>query len=184
MLAHGRRTKGDIAMQGVVIWITGLSGAGKTTLGTALQEKLPGSILLDGDALRRVLASEQSGYDAGGRKNLALTYARLARMLALQNFMVIVATISLFHEVHAWNRANLPGYLEVFLDVPASVREARDPKGLYAGAKKGSIANVAGDSVNVEWPLNPDIVLTEKDTPQDSVACILAHLAKKEGQYS
>lgn len=159
--------------EGRVIWITGLSGAGKTTVAKALAVKLPGSILLDGDSLREVLGCAASGFDYESRKALALTYARLAKMLAEQGATVIVATISLFHDVHAWNRQNLPGYLEVFLDIPAEVRQARDPKGLYAGEKKGAVSNMAGSGVAIEYPLNPDVVLTEPDTLEDSLKKIL-----------
>ena len=116
--------------QGRVVWITGLSGAGKTTLARALQRALPGSLLLDGDELREALGASGHGFDAESRRRLALTYARLAGRLARQGATVIVATISLFHDLHAWNRANLPGYVEIFLDVPEDDRRGRDPKGL------------------------------------------------------
>ena len=89
---------------GRVIWITGLSGSGKTTLAKALQKELPGSILLDGDELREALGSANHGFDVESRKKLAKTYARLAGLLARQGFIVLVATISLFHDLHAWNR--------------------------------------------------------------------------------
>lgn len=159
--------------EGRVIWITGLSGAGKTTLAKAVSEKLSHSILLDGDNMREVLGCQTSGFDAMGRLNLALTYSRLANMLARQGFVVVVATISLFHRVHAWNRANMPGYLEVFLDVPAEVRRSRDPKGLYAGEKKGKVTNMAGNTVAVEFPLNPDLRLDENYSLEASVAAVL-----------
>lgn len=174
--ANESRQRNGLNTGGRVIWITGLSGAGKTTLAGAVAGALPGSILLDGDTMRSVLGSQSADYDVEGRKRLAFTYARLANMLASQGFTVIVATISLFHEVHAWNRANMPAYMEVFLDVPASVRESRDPKGLYAGAKKGCVKNMAGGGVSVEFPLQPDLVLTEKDTVEAAMATILNSL--------
>lgn len=161
---------------GRVIWITGLSGAGKTTLANAVTKALPGSILLDGDDLRKVLNSSQCGFDLEGRKTLALIYARLANMLARQGFTVIVATISLYHEVHAWNRANMPGYLEVFLDVPTNVREARDPKGLYAAQKNGMITDMAGGTVMVEIPVQPDLKFTEKDSVESELSQVLKAL--------
>lgn len=168
-------------MGGRVIWLTGLSGAGKTTLAAALQKELQASILLDGDNMREVLSvlGGRGGYDQASRRNLALTYAGLARMLAVQGFTVIVATISLFHEVHRWNREHMPGYLEVFMDVPLAVRESRDPKGLYAQEKRGALTNLAGKSVEVELPLRPDLVLTEKDSPEDGVRKVLDRLADR-----
>lgn len=160
---------------GRVIWITGLSGAGKTTLARALLEHLPGAILLDGDELREALRIAQSGFDADSRKQLALTYARMARLLARQGFTVIVATISLFHEVHAWNREHLPGYLEVFLDVPEEVRRQRDPKGLYAAEQAGQVTAMAGGETRVELPVSPHLQLDVSQTLGESVQCILEH---------
>ncbi len=102
-------------MTGRVVWITGLSGAGKSTVSEALVERLlqanPKTLFLDGDALREVLAvTAVDGADHGRsqRLDLAMRYARLCRLLASQGFTVVIATISLFREVHAWNRANLP----------------------------------------------------------------------------
>lgn len=156
-----------------MIWITGLSGAGKTTLARALLEQLPGAILLDGDELREALGAAQSGFDADSRKKLALTYARMARLLARQGFTVIVATISLFHEVHAWNREHLPGYLEVFLDVPEEERRKRDPKGLYAAEQTGRVTAMAGGATRVELPLNPHIRLDGTQSVEEAVQRVL-----------
>jgi len=167
---------------GRVIWITGLSGAGKTTLARALLEHLPSAILLDGDELREALNTPKSGFDAESRKKLALTYARLARLLARQGKTVIVATISLFHEVHDWNRKHLPGYLEVFLQVPEEVRRQRDPKGLYAAEKAGQVHAMAGSGTAVELPLAPHILLDDTKTVVESVQCILGQLHTEKKQ--
>lgn len=143
--------------QGRVLWITGLSGAGKSTLARALMPYLPGAILLDGDDLREALGAQSTGFDAQSRKKLALTYARLAGLLARQGHTVVVATISLFHEVHAWNRENLPGYVEFFLDVPAEERHRRDPKGLYAAEARGALRQMAGGETAVQMPMSPHL---------------------------
>lgn len=162
------------AHNGRVIWITGLSGAGKSTLARALMEHLPGALLLDGDDLRAVLGATASGFDRAGRLALAQTYARLCRLLAEQGHTVVMATISLFHEIHAWNRENLPGYLEVFLDVPEAVRRERDPKGLYAAATAGTLRHMAGAETTVDVPQAPDLVLpTAEMTLEDCVAAVL-----------
>lgn len=162
---------------GRVIWITGLSGSGKTTLARALQASLPGSILLDGDELREALGSADSGFDRNSRLRLASSYSRLAALLAKQGFTVIVATISLFHEIHAWNRANMPGYLEIFLDVPLEVRQSRDPKGLYAKDAQDKTSQMAGGGVKAEFPLEPHLRLEEYSVPE-AAACILTLLAQ------
>lgn len=152
---------------GRVIWITGLSGSGKTTLARALQANLRGSILLDGDELREALGSASHGFDKDSRLRLAKIYAQLAGLLAKQDFIVIVATISLFHELHAWNRAHLPGYLEVFLDIPEEERRKRDPKGLYA-ANTPQMASLCA-----ELPQNPHLRLNEQASIDESVSLIL-----------
>lgn len=164
---------------GRVIWVTGLSGAGKTTLARELAGQLTGSLLLDGDELREALGCGNASFDAESRFNLALTYARLACLLARQGATVIVATISLFHKVHEWNRRHQPGYLEVFLDIPSDICKARDPKGLYAAEARGDLKEMAGNGVAVELPLAPDLVLTSADSLQESVKRVLACLAEE-----
>lgn len=164
---------------GRVFWITGLSGAGKSTLARALQARLPQSILLDGDELRAVLGATRSGFDRESRLELAATYARLCRLLAGQGHTVIIATISLFHEIHAWNRENLPGYLEIFLDVPEDVRRQRDPKGLYAAEQTGAVRQMAGAGTPVDLPQAPHLVLpTARLSLEECVEAVL-RLAKE-----
>ncbi|MFV0421124.1 adenylyl-sulfate kinase [Oleidesulfovibrio sp.] len=164
-----------MANSGSVVWITGLSGAGKTTIARALVARMPGAILLDGDELRAVLGAASSSFEYEKRKELAFTYARLCKLLAEQGLTVIIATISLFHDVHAWNRAHLPSYLEVFLDISEEIRQARDPKGLYAAAQQGHIRHMAGMETPVETPLAPDLVITASshDTLEANVQCLL-----------
>lgn len=159
---------------GRVFWITGLSGAGKSTLARALQARLPQAILLDGDELRAVLGTTGSGFDRESRLRLAATYARFCKLLAEQGHTVIIATISLFHEIHAWNRENLPGYREIFLDVPEDVRRQRDPKGLYAAARAGSVRQMAGAETPVDLPQAPHLVLrTDRLSLDDCVEAVL-----------
>jgi len=139
-----------------VIWITGLSGAGKTTLATALHQHLrqehDNVILLDGDQLRQTLLVTQGSYDRQGRLKLAHCYARLARMLASQKHIVIVATISLFNEIHHWNRQHQTNFIEVFLDPPKEQLQFQDAKGLY---QSKSVGPVVGREIQAESPLAP-----------------------------
>lgn len=141
-----------------VIWITGFSGAGKTTIAQATRGRLLAEghccVLLDGDRLRAVLGKE-AGHTRDERMALALTYSRLCRELSSQGVTVICATISLFEEVWAWNRAHLPKYLEVYLRVPLDVRAARDAKGLYARQAQ----NMVGVDVVLNEPHAPDLVI-------------------------
>ncbi len=163
-------------MSGRVIWITGLSSAGKTTIAQALNAHFNKAILLDGDALRHVLNTSTSGFDAHSRQELAFTYARFAHLLALQGHTVLVATISLFHAVHAWNRTHLPRYTEVFLDVSEQIRRERDPKGLYAAEKNTDASPMAGLQTAVELPLHPHVHIQGEHPIKDVVNTILQAL--------
>ena len=172
----------DIAVEpGAVIWITGLAGAGKTTLGTSLagclRERRPA--LLDGDRLRQVLdAQDQHGIEQ--RRRLAMRYARLCRLLSEQGIDVICCTISLFHAVHAWNRRNLPRYCEVYLDTPLEVLKRRNQKHLYDG--QGPSGPVAGIWWEPEFPRNPDVhVRYAPNQYDDDVAALVARAARLAG---
>lgn len=159
-----------------VIWITGLSGSGKTTIATALVPRLRQSnlsaLLLDGDAVRNVVDDPATGYDRSGRLANAYRIARLARMIAEQNTVVVVATMSLFHEIHDWNRRKLPGYFEVLLEVDLDILKRRDPKGLYAAAENQQACNVGGLDLPVEMPASPDLTIDNNDDLDDP--CTLA----------
>jgi adenylylsulfate kinase-like enzyme len=148
-----------------VLWITGLSGAGKSTLARAVTERLRARgwpvVLLDGDELREVFGATAANAESHGREGrlaLALQYAHLCRVVANQGLSVVIATISLFREVHTWNRANLPGYFEVYLKVPVEELRRRDPKGIYRRFDSGELSNVAGLDLPIDEPEYADIV--------------------------
>lgn len=145
-----------------VYWITGLSGSGKSTLCTHLVHylKAEGSdiIKLDGDELREVMGALKN-HDRDSRIDLAKRYSKLCRLLSSQGFNVAIATISMFSKIHHWNRLNIPGYKEIYLDVPIRVLKQRDPKGIYQKASSGKLHNVAGIDLQVDPPENPDVIL-------------------------
>jgi adenylylsulfate kinase len=165
-------------MPGQVYWITGLSAAGKTSVAQRLVDRLEADgqrpVLLDGDVLRAIFGVS-GAHDRQSRLNLALQYARLCSELSRQGHTVICATISLFHQVHDWNRANIPGYHEIYLRVPLEQLQARDPKGIYAKAKAGEVKDVAGLDFAIEEPRHPDLLIDNHGgiTPEDAVAQIL-----------
>jgi adenylylsulfate kinase-like enzyme len=145
--------------------VTGLSGAGKTTVASAVKDRLMAAsavnpVLLDGDRLRAVLPAT-AGYEPEDRRKLAMFYARLARELAAQGHCVICSTVSLFHEVHAWSRRNTPRYLEVWLRVP--LQELRD-RGcrdkLYSpNGDANGVGPVVGVDSGAEFPVQPDLII-------------------------
>ena len=145
----------------MVIWITGLSGAGKTTLCTELYRRLkpvvPHLVQLDGDAFRD--AFNDLGHTEAERFKHISRVQRMAKLLADQHLVVLVGVVYANPELLAWNRANLPGYVEVYLRAPFETVVARDAKGLYARALRGEIQNVVG--VDIPWvePVAPDLIL-------------------------
>ena len=162
------------APAGRVYWITGLSGAGKTTVGRELWRRLRtagrSAIFLDGDALREVIA-EDLGHSTTNRRTSAMRNARLCRMLASQGTDVVCPTISLFHEVQLWNRRNIPGYCEIYLRVPMEELRRRDAKGIYAAADRGDLRDVVGLDVPAEVPEAPNLLL-DNFGPLDSSSAV------------
>ncbi|MGD0076260.1 MAG: adenylyl-sulfate kinase [Candidatus Binataceae bacterium] len=152
--------------KGRTIWITGLSGAGKSTLAVEVTGRLralgQAVVTLDGDELREVFGAATANaqnHSREGRLALAMQYARLCRVIANQGPTVVIATISLFKEVHAWNRQNLSGYFEVYLKVPVEELRRRDPKGIYRRFDAGELANVAGLDLPIDEPEAADWIL-------------------------
>jgi adenylylsulfate kinase-like enzyme len=149
-----------------VIWITGLSGAGKSTIAAGVAGGLRANgesvVLLDGDELREVFATDdvnEHNYGIATRQALAYGYARLARMIGKQGFTVVIATISLFREVHEWNRANIFNYFEVYLKVPIEELRRRDPKGIYRRFDEGRLTDVVGLDLPADEPESANVVV-------------------------
>jgi cytidine diphosphoramidate kinase len=145
----------------MIIWITGFSGAGKTTIAKKLQENLKSvnkqSILLDGDEVRKAL-NLTSHYAAEDRRKIAYAYAKLAKVISDQGHCVIVATISMFEEIRKWNRTNNKNYLEIYIKVSEAERKNRDPKKLYT-----TVAQSMVDTKNrYEEPNSPDLVFNNE----------------------
>ena len=171
-----------------VIWITGLSGAGKTTLANELYNVLYSNnhslILLDGDELRKVFQSTEFNSKNHGREarlSLAMKYARLCKLISVQGITVIISTISLFKEVHLWNRENLPNYYEIYIKVSIEELRKRDPKGIYSKFYSGSITDVAGLDLEIDEPSNPDFLIdfaTHKANTLNFASCIAKELDK------
>lgn len=146
--------------RGLVIWLCGLAGSGKSTLGRALsqklKEKIPNVVYLDGDELRDLLG--HYSYDREGRIEVALKRSQFAKFLSDQGQVVVVTTISLFNEVYKYNRQTLQNYLEVYIECDLKELKRRDQKGLYSKALCGEISNVVGVDLAYEVP-NADVII-------------------------
>ena len=160
-------------MIGQVIWVTGLSGAGKTTVSKNLSLRLKKSglhpILLDGDILRGLFKKNgnlsNDTYNRAERIKLALKYSHTCQILSSQGFTVIIATVSMFQEIYDWNRANFPNYFEIYLKVPLDELRRRDPKKIYQRYDAGDLSDVAGVDLSVDEPVKPNITLNFETHP-------------------
>lgn len=173
------------ANNGQLIWITGLSAAGKTTVALALSKMLDSlgvhPVLLDGDQLRNIFGNV-FGYDDSSRRNLAFCYSRLCKSLVDQGLFVICSTIAMYDEVRKENANTIERYIEVYLKVPYKVRSERDPKGLYKKAKEGELQNFSGENELFEEPKNPHIIVENygQTTPDETALKILNFCANKK----
>lgn len=163
-----------------VFWVTGLSGAGKTTIGNLLYQHLKQTrptIFLDGDIIREVLGN-MIGYTKEERYKGAFIISRMCQMLASQNIDVVCCTISMFHDVRKRNRKNIPGYREIYLKVKPEVLYQRDQKGLYSGVKNGKLCNVMGMDLEFEEPKCPDLIVENNGdaSPEQILEQILSDL--------
>ena len=174
---------------GVLYWITGLSGAGKTTIGNRLYYELKKNhdnvVLLDGDILKKIVSSNP-GYSRQDRYNRAMQYAHLCKSLTDQGLIVICCTIAMFEEVRKWNRAYNKGYVEIFINTPMSVLVKRDSKSIYSEYATGNIKNVVGKDIEIDFPKAPDIEIINDDENNldDSVKKILEYEVVLKNDYS
>jgi adenylyl-sulfate kinase len=146
----------------MVIWIIGLSGAGKTTLAREVirraRAKGATAVLVDGDAVRELFGNDLD-FSIEGRRANARRISRLCHFLDQQGIHVVCAVLSLFPESQQWNRDNYRAYHEVFIDTPMQALQDRDSKGLYAKALRGDIQNVVGVDIPFPPPRRPDVII-------------------------
>ncbi len=167
--------------RGVTAWMTGLSGAGKSTVAAAAERMLLESghlaSVLDGDNLRHGL-NAGLGFDAAGREEAVRRAGEAALLVAGCGALAIVGMISPFRadraRVRARHREAGVPFLEVFVDADLATAEARDPKGLYARARKGEIAAFTGVSDPYEPPSAPELHLrTERTGAEDCARALV-----------
>jgi len=165
---------------GVCIWLTGLPSAGKTTIAKELLPLLRSegwfADLLDGDEIRRGLSADL-GFDRKSREVHAGRVAFVAKLLARNGSIPIVALISPYRSSRARAREEIGRFVEVYVNTPVEVCERRDVKGLYKKARAGEIKEMTGVDDPYEPPVAPDIVVdTVRMSPAESAAFIRSEL--------
>ncbi len=146
--------------QGTTIWFTGLSSAGKTTIGKAVEQELIhlgySVTLLDGDVLRQTLCRDL-GFSKSDREENIRRIGSLAQSLTLQGEIVLVCAIAPYRNQRETLKKQIINFIEVYVNTPLEICERRDVKGLYKKARCGEITNFTGIDDPYEPPLNPDI---------------------------
>src|SRR5271170_5601188 len=168
---------GAAATTGVVVWLTGLSSAGKSTLGEELFDRLRAIghrvELLDGDIVRQRL-SKDLGFSKEDRDENIRRIGFVAELLARNGVTVIVSAISPYRAMRAEVRLSIPSFVEVYVNAPLDVCEGRDVKGLYRRARAGELHGFTGVDDPYEAPLQPEVECrTDLETVEESVQKIL-----------
>lgn len=163
-------THARLHLNSFVLWITGLSGAGKSTIGKEVYQRLKDEriplVFIDGDIFRFILGNDL-GHDLDSRKRNALRISQTCKLLVEQNVSVVCATMSLYEEIWAWNRKNIPGYLEIYLKVTKETLLERDPKNIYRRVQEGTLKDVIGFDLPFTEPTNPDLVVDNRMSAGD-----------------
>lgn len=172
---------GKNAQQGFVLWFTGLSGAGKTTLAIALEKELKNRGLrverLDGDIVRKSLTRDL-GFSKEDRDKNIERVTFVAQLLSRNGVAVLCSFISPYQATRDMVRSQVTNFVECYVEVPLEEAIKRDVKGLYQKALAGEIPNFTGISDPYEAPVNPEIVVnTAEQTVEESVQVILQALA-------
>ena len=170
---------------GKVIWITGLSGAGKTSLAKLLTFRLRQAgesvIMLDGDSIRELIANDETAhFSRAARLKNALLYAKLCKLISSQGHTVVMATISMFQEIYDWNRKNQGRYFEVYLKTTLPELRRRDKNHIYSHFEAGKIKNVAGLDIEIDEPTKADWTMISDDTSSKALSRLLMDKLKEK----
>ena len=170
---------------GAVLWFTGLSGAGKTTIAAQVYRELERrgvpADYLDGDAIRSVFPA--TGFSRAERDAHVRRVAYLASRLEHHGIVVITALISPYRESRALARTLCRNFVEIYVSTPLEVCEARDVKGLYAKARRGEISQFTGVDDPYEPPAGAELILdTTRVTAEDARELVLGHLGATVGR--
>jgi adenylylsulfate kinase len=169
--------------QGFTLWLTGMSGAGKSTVSDRLMERFRSAgakvELLDGDVVRTNL-SQGLGFSREDRDTNIRRIGFVADLLSRNGIIAVVAAISPYRATRDEVKAKIANFVEVFVDCPIEVLAARDVKGLYKKALAGEVGNFTGISDPYEAPLNPDVtVRSDRESVEESVDRVWAELVRR-----
>lgn len=169
--------------QGFTLWLTGMSGAGKSTISDRLMEKFREAgakvELLDGDIVRTNL-SQGLGFSREDRDTNVRRIGFVSELLSRNGVIVVVAAISPYRSTREEVKARIANFVEVHVDCPIEVLAQRDVKGLYKKALAGEVGNFTGISDPYEPPVNPDVVArSDRETVEVSVDRIWNELIKR-----
>ena len=178
---------------GICLWFTGLSGAGKSTTANVvlrmLTERGRTTTLLDGDQVRTTFWRDL-GFSKADRDANVMRVAELARTICDAGEVTVCALISPYAEARGRARRLIGSdrFVEIFVDTPLDVCEQRDPKGLYARARRGEIRGVTGIDAPYEAPAAPDLVISTERTVEENAAIVVRlvdeHAARCNGARS
>jgi bifunctional enzyme CysN/CysC len=182
----GSVQRDERATKGMTVWLTGLSGSGKSTVAAELERRLVASgrpaYLLDGDNLRHGLNADLT-FSADDRRENVRRVGEVAKLLADAGVIAIVSLVSPYaadraraREAH--NEAGLP-FAEIFVDTPLEICEARDPKGMYAKARAGEITDFTGVNAPYEAPESPHLRLRPEDGDAAAQAATVYDLVER-----
>ena len=160
--------------KGILFWITGLSGSGKTTIAKhitkSISQKYGYTINISGDDLRKIFNLKK--YDKKNRLQYALLYSKFCKLIVNERINLIFSTISLFHKVRKWNKKNIDNYVEIYIKSDLQKIIKLNKKELYKKNK-----SIVGKNIKPEFPESPDIIIENNFTK--SINKLSKELVKK-----
>ena len=161
--------------KGILFWITGLSGSGKTTIAQKIESNISNkygpTVTVSGNDLRRIFNFKK--FSRKDRLAYALSYSKFCKYITNNKINIILSTVSLFHKVRKWNRSNIQNYIEIYIQSNIHKIIKQKKKFLY----KGNYGNIVGKSIKPEFPQSPHITI--KNDFDKSISTLSNELIKK-----
>ena len=146
---------------GQVLWITGLPGSGKTSIAKKINYHLKKKNIkyfeISGDEIRKIFSFKK--FDRKSRLEYAQFYSKLCKMLSDEGINIIISTVSLFHQVHRWNKKKINNYKEIYIKSKLDDIISQKKKKLYLNKKN---KNLVSKNIKAEYPINPHIIIENK----------------------